>query len=1436
MKKILSYIFMITLCFVLISCGETDEVKSYNIKFVNEGTVLVEMQVKQGDKIEYTGSTPTKADDDNYTYSFAGWSPALTSDTKATKDETYQAQFTASSKQPIPEVINYKITFVNHDGTVLQEKLVEKDAVITYTGPTPTKEEDEQYKYVHNGWEPSLNASTVATEDMTFTAKFSKIIKPTPGPEPQTTYTIQFIIDEENYITIDVPEGELIVYPEDEDPTIPDDDEFSYEFTGWYPELDEESFAHENATYYAQFIGHPLNPDIPTEAIDIISNEEYTGTSYKSWTYNSSTGVNYDIQSAFGNDSIQIRSDNSKGSSGIVTTNSIGVLDYITISFNPSTAAGRVVGVYASNEPFTLDDMYNGNVEKVGEIDNESGAYFFEEEYQYVGLRSEKGAIYIDLIYIHWATGSNDDPEPEDGLLENIISGLRMASSVLNSISGHFANLEVLFNQIELMADLGFDEEGQFLFGYDLTDEDKEQLFRFYEQIESVMIENGLPDFATLKTIQSQYLSFANVKKVADLLDKAASYLEKFTYEDVEPVLPSPEDEQDNEQLVEYLEMIIGMLFLQEDNEDGTTTLSLNNGALQAIITLLATSQDNILKFAADMIYGEGTYQKLLGLLSYVLTEEQIDEILAYIPQMSQLNLLVDYIGKLSLDITYGADDLVVNCGYEEHYANVEMHKGNEKSIKAVVDGIGGELVVDDNSCQLYMITEYGEQSSKVMIGQGTLDENHFEVSVDLGFFAASALLEKTEDNKIHGQVLYNGQGYDATLSQNEFTLSEIDGQESTTILGLSYTYNENEIGFDATYLDESVSFEAERFDDFEKIELLINDEGWSINHLVEQKVVNFVRVEGQDSEILVYCPYTVTENGFSISIVSLSAQNGINFHCEMEDDGIAGTVGTVDGALGWNYGFEFKKDHSRIYEISYDEGQEVENNLISAEYIFEEDHVKLAIETETESLLVEGTYSEKDGFVGTALHNEEGYKLTINSEKLELSQIERQGDEEDSEVLLTVNYHFAADHIDLGVKFGGVNEYIEYNKTENGFEIIERYNDDAYKFTYQDGEVALYTLDSENEETLFAKVTYVFTEDHIMVDVLVRDAKENEDYTALFDAKTADDQSTLVVLVNGKGFKLACDENGIALHELSGNEDKLMLQLNISSTEEGTTTYEFINRLVEDEIQKFILTIKSTENEFKLNFDHLIEDELQEKESVYLSFKSVDDEEEKMYEFEYGNPNESFIACTLTYSDDQFGFKVTEHDVERDIELDVLLISGKKLENGLQFDGLIIGNYHSSYSRNEEDESLPMVCTEFRVSGYEIHGILNYDQENFDASIKLETKAFEDLYYEIVDGKPNFDKMVKNENSYETSNVFEASITVDPFTGINLNLKDTLDGKVEFDKQYRLFVSLDITNMDFSLEAKEVLANNELKPVFAIGLKLSDAPAIDYSAFQGAE
>ncbi len=137
---------------------------TYTVTFKNyDGTTLETKSVNYGSAVTYSGATPTKKADAQYTYTFSGWDKALTN---ITANTVITAKFTST-------VNKYTVTFKNHDGTTLETKSVDYGSTVTYSGTTPTKKADAQYTYTFSGWDKAL---TNITANTVITAKFTSTV------------------------------------------------------------------------------------------------------------------------------------------------------------------------------------------------------------------------------------------------------------------------------------------------------------------------------------------------------------------------------------------------------------------------------------------------------------------------------------------------------------------------------------------------------------------------------------------------------------------------------------------------------------------------------------------------------------------------------------------------------------------------------------------------------------------------------------------------------------------------------------------------------------------------------------------------------------------------------------------------------------------------------------------------------------------------------------------------------------------------------------------------------------------------------------------------------------------------------------------------------------------------------------------------------------
>ena len=137
------------------------------------------------------------------------------------------------------------------------------------------------------------------------------------------------------------------------------------------------------------------------------------GTSYVDVTdVTVSSNAVYSVNLATNNQTcIQLRSKSSN--SGIVSTISGGVVKSVTVVWDSGTAAGRTIDIYAKNTAYSAPtDLYNAQNQgkKIGTIVNGTSTKFeFEDgtDYNYIGLRSNSGALYATSITIEWQPVSN---------------------------------------------------------------------------------------------------------------------------------------------------------------------------------------------------------------------------------------------------------------------------------------------------------------------------------------------------------------------------------------------------------------------------------------------------------------------------------------------------------------------------------------------------------------------------------------------------------------------------------------------------------------------------------------------------------------------------------------------------------------------------------------------------------------------------------------------------------------------------------------------------------------------------------------------------------------------------------------------------------------------------------------------------------------------
>ena len=188
-----------------------NEPDKYMVTFENaDGTVLQSGDVEKDTMPVYAGATPTKEQDDRYTYVFDKWFPELTS---VTGPATYKATYTSTSRV-------YRVTLNVNDGTI-GENVTDYTYGTAVTLPVPTKN---GYKF--EGWYDNAEFTGVAVTEISAAATGDKTYYAKWVAEQ---YTITFNTDGGAFV--ETPISSYIYGPT---ATLPVPTKNGYKFEGWY--------------------------------------------------------------------------------------------------------------------------------------------------------------------------------------------------------------------------------------------------------------------------------------------------------------------------------------------------------------------------------------------------------------------------------------------------------------------------------------------------------------------------------------------------------------------------------------------------------------------------------------------------------------------------------------------------------------------------------------------------------------------------------------------------------------------------------------------------------------------------------------------------------------------------------------------------------------------------------------------------------------------------------------------------------------------------------------------------------------------------------------------------------------------------------------------------------------------------------------------------
>ena len=178
-------------------------------------------------------------------------------------------------------------------------------------------------------------------------------------------------------------------------------------------------------------------PEVPATIDDVIDNA-FTGvgtsTNYSTWSGKTGdSGAVYAGNSAGGNGSVQLRSTNSN--SGIVTTATGGTVKKVKVTWNSGTTTGRTLDVYGSSTAYSAaSDLYSSSTRgtKIGSIVcGTSTELEISDDYKFVGVRSNSGAMYLTDITFTWEpAGASGAPRLNATDSGNADTGTRTISGI----------------------------------------------------------------------------------------------------------------------------------------------------------------------------------------------------------------------------------------------------------------------------------------------------------------------------------------------------------------------------------------------------------------------------------------------------------------------------------------------------------------------------------------------------------------------------------------------------------------------------------------------------------------------------------------------------------------------------------------------------------------------------------------------------------------------------------------------------------------------------------------------------------------------------------------------------------------------------------------------------------------------------------------------
>ncbi len=240
---------------------------SYPVVFRNyDGEILQNTDVLYGEIPEYKGETPVKEGTIDTKWVFDGWDKSLSPVTDA---QEYVAQFHS-------ETADYLVQFVNDDGTVLQESMVDYLGMPEYKGEIPEKAADAQYTYTFAGWDEEFKQVEGA---QVYKATYNKTLN---------SYKVQFVNDDGTVLQEETLDYGVLPEYKGEIPEKAEDAQYIYTFDKWDKAVVEVSgetvytatYRTQLKTYEIKFVNYD-GTELYTVTVDYGKTPEYKGAEPK---------------------------------------------------------------------------------------------------------------------------------------------------------------------------------------------------------------------------------------------------------------------------------------------------------------------------------------------------------------------------------------------------------------------------------------------------------------------------------------------------------------------------------------------------------------------------------------------------------------------------------------------------------------------------------------------------------------------------------------------------------------------------------------------------------------------------------------------------------------------------------------------------------------------------------------------------------------------------------------------------------------------------------------------------------------------------------------------------------------------------------------------------------------------------------------------------